>query len=115
MSVQARIDIADSLQHVDGITCSPFYVPSTKAGTAFVRRDRTDYPDPFGGIDHWTVVVVLPGDMGAADRFLEEIQEPVRVALSEELVVTSAVPQLMQFPDVGALPVVIFNGHREAD
>lgn len=117
MSTQTRIDIATAvrLAGVPGVNVNEFYVPSTKAGTAFVRRDRTEYPNPFGGIDHWQFVVILPQDMGAAERLLEDIQEPLRTALSEELVVTSATPQRMEFPDVGVLPVVIFNGHREAD
>jgi hypothetical protein len=115
MSGEVRQALADAANTVPGIACQPFYVQATAAGASFVRLERIDYPNPFGGVAHWNVVVVLDQDMGHAERFLEEHLEPLRIALSEVLVVTSATPQRVSFPGVGDLPCVFINGHREAD
>lgn len=93
----------------------PYFVQSTKPGTVWVRLERTDYPNPFGGVTFWNVVMVLPQGQEAAEKFLEEHQAPLVKALEPHLVITSVVPQRVDIPGAGILPCAFFNGHRESD
>lgn len=113
--MSTRTDLATAASTVEGITAHPSYVQGTDPGLTFVRLERIDYPNPFGGVAHWNVVVVLPQDIAAAERFVEDHLEPLRLALEPYLAITSAVPQRIEFPGVGVVPCVFINGHREAD
>lgn len=114
--MSAREEIAEAVSaSFTGVVCTPYYTQATNPGAAFVRLERIDFPNRFGGVAHWNVVVVLPQDLAAAEAYLEEIIPGLLPALSPHLVVTSVAPQRMEFPDVGALPCVFINGHREAD
>jgi hypothetical protein len=71
VSAEVRQLLADAAGSVEGITASPYFVQDTKPGRAWVRRDRTDYPNVLGGLVTWNVVVVLPQDMAQAEKFLD--------------------------------------------
>lgn len=107
--------IANAASTVQGIDCRPYFVQSSTPGTAMVRLNRVEYPNPFGGIAYWDVVVVLPQDMADAEKYLEGVLEPLVTAVAEELVVKQVQPQRMDFPGAGVLPVVIITGHREQE
>lgn len=114
MSRTVRIALATAASTVPGISCSPYYHQDTTPGTAYVRLERINYPNPFGGVVHWNVVVLLPQDIAQAEEYLEELLPQLHTALESELVITSAVPQRVEFPGVGVLPALFINGHREA-
>lgn len=109
-----REDLAAAASTVDGVTAHPYFVQSTKPGHTFIRLERIDYPNPFGGICHWNVVVVLPQDTAAAEQYVEEKVPLVRAAIGEHAVVTSVVPQRLDTGS-GVLPVAFINCHREEE
>jgi hypothetical protein len=114
MSDQVRKALAVAASTVEGVTCLPYYVQTTTPGAAFVRVDRTEYPDQFGGIRHWNVIVILPQDMGAAEAWVEAHEDALVKALQPELVVTQVQPQRLN-TDAGVLLCVFINGHREKE
>lgn len=111
----AREDIAASASTVDGITVLPYYVQTTQVGTGMVRLDRTDYPDRFGGLDTWQVIVVLPDDVAAAETYIEEKLPLLVAALRFELAVRWAEPRELVLKDGPNLPVLIVAGQRESE
>lgn len=114
MSAEVRAELAAAADSLASVRCRPYYTQDTRPGAAFVRLERVEYPNPFGGVAHWQIVVVLDQDLATAEKFIESQLPALVEALQPVLVVTSATPQRMEFPDAGALPCVFINGHREA-
>ena len=113
--MSAREDIAYAASEVPGITGHPYVVGDTDPGTVYPRIDRIEYPNPFGAVVHFNVVLVLPQDLAEAERYLEENLPDLKAALEPHLVLTTVQPQRLDIPGVGVLPVAFINGHREAD
>lgn len=111
MSAAIRQAIADAANTVEGIEAHPYYVGHLDPGTAFVRLERIDYPNPFGGIRRWNLVVLLPQDLGDAEELLEDLVPKLREALADELPVTEVTPQQLQI-NGSYLPCVFITGHR---
>lgn len=112
MSLQVREEIAAAADTVAAVSCSARYRQSTKPGDATVRRDRTDYPDRFGGLVTWQVVVTLPQSFTAAEEWIDANQTDLVAALREVLAVRRAFPAEVAI-DSGTLPVLIVEGQRE--
>ncbi|WP_340540421.1 hypothetical protein [Nocardioides sp. GXZ039] len=113
--MSTRTEIAEAANAVEEITAHTYVVPDLEPGTVYPRLSRTDYPNRFGGIAHWSVVLVLPQDLAEAEQYLERMQPLLIEALAPVLPITSVEPQRLQLDGVGVLPVAFFNGHREAD
>ncbi|HEY0696448.1 MAG TPA: hypothetical protein VGD43_01390 [Micromonospora sp.] len=111
--MSVRQDLADAVTTVDGVKCTPYYVSHSKPGAAFVRLDRIEYPNRFGGVAHWNVVLILPQDLADAERFLEAKHPLIKAAVEEHLVVTSITPQQLQVGTGAPIPCAFINGHRE--
>ncbi len=115
MSQAVRQAIASAASTVEGITCAPYFVQSTAAGAAMVRLDRIEYPNRFGGVCHWNVIVMLPQDQSAAEQYIDDKIPAVRDAVGSELVVTQVQPQRLEIKGAGVLLCVFINGHREQE
>jgi hypothetical protein len=115
MSKAARTALAEAASTVDGITCHPYFVQSTQPGHATIRLDRTEYPNRFGGVDHWNVVVILPQDQASAEKFIEAHVPAIVAAVGREMAVKTVQPQQLKLDGVGILPCVFINGHREQE
>lgn len=115
MTAAVRQALADAASTVAGVTCSPYFIGTTQAGAAMVRLDRIEYPNPFGGICHWNIVLLLPQDQAAAEKYTDDVVPLVRDALSDHLVITQIQPQRLDLPGHGVLPCVFINGHREQE
>lgn len=98
-----------------GVAVSAYYRQDFDPGAGFVRLDRIEYPNPFGGVCHWNVVVMLPQDLADAERFIEQRIPAVRAAAAEVMTVTQIRPEQLQIPNAGVLPCVFINGHREEE
>ena len=114
MSEAVRTALAEAANTVDGISVQPWFRSSTKAGDGMVRLDRITYPNPFGGIRTWQVLIVLPQDLAQAERYLEDKTPALVEALGNEMAVDSATPQQIAL-DTGALPCLVIEGHRAED
>lgn len=108
-----REELATAASTVDGIKVNPYYLQTTKAGTGMVRLDRIDYPDVFGGLVTWHVLVVLPGDIAQAEKYLEDKGPALVAALSEHMAVRTVTPQQIQIEGAQIVPVVVIAGTRE--
>jgi len=114
MSAEVRQALAAAANAAVGIHAHPYFVQDTTPGSAEIRLERVDYPNPFGGVGKWNVVVLLPQDMADAEKYLDDVVlAKVVPAVQEALVVTSVVPQRVEFPGAGVLLAAFINGHRE--
>lgn len=113
--MSTRTDLAAAAASVEGIKAHPFVTGDTEPGTVFVRLERIEYPNPFGGVARWNVVLVLPQDQADAEKYLGATLPGLLTALEPHLAVTSVVPQQLDITGVGYLPCAFINGHREAD
>jgi len=113
--VTAREDIAEAASTVAEINCSPYYQLATKPGTAWVEWARVDYPNKFGGEAYWTVFVVLPSDVKAAEKWIESHINALVAALNRELVVTTVRPEQILQNDGPILKAMVVEGHREQE
>lgn len=115
MSAYVRGLLAAAASTVDGIEVKPHHLQTTEPGAGMVRLERIEYPNPFGGVCHWNVVIMLPQDYAAAEQFLDANIPAVKEAVGEQLVVTSVSPQRLEVEGLGILPCVFINGHREQE
>ena len=113
--MSTRSDIESAANSVPGIKGHEYVVADTDPGTVYPRLDRVEYPNAFGGIAHWNVVLVLPQEHAEAERYLEEVLPDLKAALDPYLVITAVLLQRLQLDGVGTLPVAFINGHREQD
>ena len=107
--------LAAAASEVDGLTGHAYFASVTTAGNVLVRLERTEYPNKFGGVCHWNLVLILPQDQKTAEQFAEEKVPLLRAAAAPHLVITSVVPQQLKIDGLGVLPTVFINGHREED
>lgn len=112
---EVRKTLAEAASTVDDISCSPNFVQSTKPGDAMVRLDHIDYPNAFGGVRTWQVVVILPQDYAAAEKFLDTKLPDLLTALAPVLQIQKVTPAQLSLIDAGIVPVVFIEGLREED
>lgn len=112
MSAAVRAALAAAANTVTGVDVSPYYRQDTKAGSGIVQLDRVDFPNAFGGVAHWSVLVLLPTDLKAAQERADELLPALYAALSTELAVTSATFGTTQIESSSGQPCVLISGHR---
>ena len=115
MSAGVRQALATAANTVSGVKCSPYFVHGTAPGHAYVQLDHIEFPNPFGGVAHWQVFVVLPQDQAQAETWIDTNRAALVDALAPHLVVSRLAVQRLQLDGIGVLPVVVIAGHREAD
>lgn len=113
--MSTRTDLAEAAATVVGLTAHEYVVGDTNPGTVYPRLERIEYPNAFGGIAYWNVVLVLPQELDQAEKYLEQKLPALKAAIEPHLVVTSVALQRLQLDGVGTLPVAFVNGHREQD
>lgn len=113
--MSTRTELAAAANTVEGITAHTYIVGDTDPGTVYPRLDRIEYPNAFGGVAHWNVVLVLPQDYAAAEAYVEQKLPALKAAIDPHIVITAVLLQRLQLDGVGTLPVAFINGHREAD
>lgn len=111
----AREDIAAAANVLDGIEIAPYYELVSTPGQGWVELLRTDYPNTLGGEDYWGVVVVLPTELKAAQRFMDQYRHQLWNALGEAMVVTQTRPEQIAQPDNPIIKCMVIEGHREAE
>lgn len=108
----AREEIAAAASTAVDVECSPYYLLLSKPGQAYVEWLGNDYPNKFGGEARWGVVVCVPQDQAAAQKWIEEHHEALWVACGEALEVTQLRPELHLVTDNQSQRVVVLEGHR---
>lgn len=82
-------------------------------GDAWPLVSRIDYPNKFGGLVQWEVLVVLNADVPTAERLMDAHVPGIREALSRQMSIRSVTPRLLQFENGSALIVAVIAGTRE--
>lgn len=111
MSAETRKALAAAASTVRGVTVHPTFVQTTEAGVGVVRLDHIDYPDNFGGIEFYDVVVFLPQDYATSEALVDRILPQLVDALADEMTVQNATPQQVQINNVGTVPALFISGH----
>lgn len=115
MSAAVRQLLADAANTITGVNVAPYFRQSTKTGDGMVRLDRmTRASNGFGFVNSWQVIVCLPQDLAAAEKYLEQNVSALVEALGEVMVVASVTPQQLAL-DTGLVPCVFIEGHREQE
>jgi hypothetical protein len=112
MSIAIRAEIAAAANAVAAVTAYPNFRQTTRPGDAMVRLDRVEYPDRFGGLGTWQLVVILNQDVAAAELWLDENRDALVTALSEVMSVRRAFPAELAL-DSGKVPALFIEGTRE--
>lgn len=115
MSQVAREAIAAAANTVAGVNVTPYYRQITRTGEGMVRLDRIEYPNVFGGVCTWQVLVSVPQDIESAERWLDQNGSALRGAVAEELLVTSMSIQQLALNDGSAVLSVVIEGNREEE
>ena len=113
MSAEVRQALADAVSSVPDINCTPYYRQSMRSGDACVRLAASNRAN-FGRINTWQIWLVIPQDMGQAERWLDEHIDALCAALDPEFIqgVQSVTPSELILGAVSANGVVI-EGARE--
>lgn len=114
MSAATRTEIATAASTVEGVTCEPYHRQSTGVGDASVRLGETAYPNRFGGVVTWEVVVNLPQGVTDAERLIDEISPALRDALASVMTVRRIYPARIAYGAAQTNALVV-EGTREED
>lgn len=109
---EVRQALADAANTVDGVKIAPYFRQVTKPGAGMVRRDWTEWPNPFGASITWQIVIFLPQDIAAAERWVDDHADQLANALRPELHLESITQQQLPL-ESGLLPIVLIQGQRE--
>lgn len=110
-----REDLAAAASTVDGITVLPFYVQAPPVGSGFVHYLRTNYPNKFGGIDTWQIVVAVPPNLAEGQNWIEANRQELVDALKDELIVRTATPTELILDGGSSLRALVIEGDRESE
>lgn len=114
MTENTRQILADAVNTVDAITCTPGYRQTVKAGEAMVRfaglrRDASG----FGYMNTWQIVLTLPQQLSASEAFVDQHLDALLEAVEPVLIVTTAEPRELVLDNAaGTVPVLVVEGTR---
>ena len=111
-SAEARTALADVASTVEGVSVSAYFRQTTRPGDGFVRNGGITYPNKFGGVVTWQVLITLSQDIATAEKWLDTKLPQVVGALGAEMTVRTASPQQLAL-DTGNVPCVVIEGTRE--
>lgn len=108
--------LADAVTAVDGLVCTPFFAGQIGAGTAFVKDGGIRYPNKFGGVQTWSVVIGLPQDLATAEAYMaRKVPAVVRALLPHMQVTESTGVQQLDIPGIGINLTATVTGLRETE
>lgn len=104
--IPARLAIASAAN------VSPYYNQTTVPGSGWVSLQRSEADDTgFGFMDRWAVTIVLPQDLAAAERWIEQMRDTLVANLKPVLIVTALVPATLTLGG-GSVPALVIEGTR---
>lgn len=115
MSAAVRQAIADAANtHLGEKHVTPYYRQTTTAGWGWVSmapstRDATG----FGFMDAWEIRIVLPQEIAKAERWIDEHRDALVEAISEEVVVTTITPAVLNLDQKTTVNALIIEGVRD--
>jgi hypothetical protein len=110
--MSVREEIAAAANTVAGVNVQPYYTQGGRSGSGNVTLTRVEYPNPFGGIGYWEVIVLLPVDIESAQRQAETLLPLLYGAMDGVLAVTSVSFGTTSQDNRSGQPCLIIAGHR---
>ena len=103
-----RETLAQAVSRLDRYNISAYYRQTTKAGDGFVSfAGTTPSENGFGWMDSWQILIVLGGDLKAAEIRLDEDLAQILEALEPYLVLTQVTPSQIAFDTLVVSALVI--------
>lgn len=112
MSASVRQEIADAANAIEGVNVHPYYRQGGHAGSGNIQITRIDFPNIFGGVVTWEVVILLPVDIASAQKRAEELIPLLWPALSEVIAVDSITFGTTSQDNRSGQPALVAAGHR---
>lgn len=113
-NAETRQLLATAASDVPGLKGHPYYVQNIGVGDVLVDVVETIHPNPFGGLVTWSVTLICPADLHAAQKYHDDHAPALKAALDPYMTVSAVRPQAMLFGG-REIPVVVITGTREED
>lgn len=113
MSAAVRQALATAANTVDGVDVSAYFKQNARPGAGSVRFGLETYPNPFGGLITWQVLVNLPQDLAEAEEWIDGHRAALVAALQPELIVQRVLTQQLVLAKDRTQPVLVVEGIRE--
>ncbi|MGW5402634.1 hypothetical protein, partial [Streptomyces sp. NPDC003952] len=110
--MSVREELAAAANTVAGVNVQPYYVQGGKALSGNVTLTRVEYPNPFGGIAYWEVIVVLAQDIPTAQKQAEDLLPRLYDAFDGVLAVDSASFGTTSQDNRSGQPCLVIARHR---
>lgn len=110
-----RTALADAANTVAGVNVSPYYRQSSRSGDGLIQMNRIEFPNKFGGVTYWDVIVTLPTGPADAQRTAEELVPDLVSALAAEMTVTGVTFSVLAADSGPDRPCLVVSGWRESE
>lgn len=115
MSLDVRNEIAAAATAATSlVSCDPYFRQTTSPGEACVRYGQTEFPNRFGGLATWEVVIHLPQDVAEAERFIDDAKADLQAALAPAMTVRRMYPASATY-GTARTNLLVIEGTREED
>lgn len=109
--------LAEAASALAGIEVEPYYKAVSGPGRGWVERTRTEFPGARinGAWRYWGVVVCLPSDTAAAQRFVDEHEDALSNALWPVMDLIQVRNEEIPQTDGQIIKAMVIEGRREAE
>jgi hypothetical protein len=117
VSAAVRQALADAANTVAGVDVVPYFRQAYEPGQGSVRLDRVEYPNRFGGVAYWWVIVAVGSDLADAEAKADTLAPALVAAIdaANVMVVQAARHTQVTLPDGSGVPAVVIEGFRESE
>ena len=115
MSAAVRALLAAAANsHLGANRVTPYYRQSTTAGWGWVSLGaRNRDASGFGFMDTWEIRLVLSQEIAKAEKWIDQHSDALAAAISNELIVTSLTPAVLNLDTKTTVNALIIEGVRE--
>ena len=109
--------LAEAASALEGIQVEPYYKVVTGPGRGWVEHLRTEFfgKKILGGWQYWGVVVCVPTDMPAAQKWVDEHMADLCNALWPLMDLTQVRTEEISQTDGQIIKAMVIEGRREAE
>ncbi|MEU4391641.1 hypothetical protein [Kribbella sp. NPDC023855] len=117
MAEVVRELLAEAVSALEGISVEPYYKAVTGPGRGWIEHLRTEFPGKKinGAWQYWGVVVCVPSDMAAAQKFVDEHLVDLSNALWPLMNLTQVRNEEIPQTDGQIIKAMVIEGRREAE
>lgn len=109
--------LAAAVSALEGIQVEPYYRAVSGPGRGWIEHIRTEFPGSqiHGAWQHWGVVVCVPTDMAAAQKYVDDHLVALSNALWPLMDLTQVRNEEISQTDGQIIKAMVIEGRREAE